>query len=43
MPQNSKYYNMQYCKIQYNISINTNIEFTILNRIDLNQLLFVIG
>ncbi|GEM_PF-6377751 len=43
MPQNSKYYNMQYCKIQHNISIKINIELTILNKIDLIQLLFVIG
>jgi len=34
---------MQYSKIQYNISININTEFMILNRIDLNQLLFLIG
>ena len=43
MPQNSKYYNMQYRKIQHNISIKINIELTILNKIDLIQLLFVIG
>jgi len=34
---------MQCSKIQYNILININIKFILFNRIDLNQLLFVIG